>query len=301
MSKEFNGTTTNPLSEFRFNHRLRVRWSEVDLQKVVFNPHYLTYFDVAIAQYWRGLALPYEETLKSLEGDLLVKKASLEYNGSALFDETLSICLRCAKIGRTSMTFMGEIFRDAHSLVKGELIYVFVDAHTRTPKPIPDSLRNLLTNFEDGQDVTYLRLGSWSDLKDDALKIRHDVFVFEQGVPAEIEEDEFDALSVHAVLYNALNLPVATGRLVKDPSLEQHHTSRIGRMAVRRDLRGSYWGSKILGALQEVSKSHGDVFITLHAQVHAKAFYQKHGFKQSGEIFDEAGIPHIEMHKTVKD
>ena len=64
------------------------------MQKVVFNPHYLTYFDVAVSQYWRELALPYEHTLNTLNGDLFVKKASLEYNGSAVFDESLAVCLR---------------------------------------------------------------------------------------------------------------------------------------------------------------------------------------------------------------
>lgn len=45
-------------SDFRFFHRLRVRWAEVDMQKIVFNAHYLMYFDTAIADYWRALALP---------------------------------------------------------------------------------------------------------------------------------------------------------------------------------------------------------------------------------------------------
>ena len=48
------------LADFRLHHRLRVRWAEVDLQKIVFNPHYLMYVDTAIADYWRAIALPYE-------------------------------------------------------------------------------------------------------------------------------------------------------------------------------------------------------------------------------------------------
>ena len=65
-------------ADFRFFHRLRVRWVEVDMQKIVFNGHYLMYFDTAIADYWRSLALPYEESMHQLGGDLYVKKASLE-------------------------------------------------------------------------------------------------------------------------------------------------------------------------------------------------------------------------------
>ena len=64
--------------EFRFFHRLRVRWAEVDMQKIVFNAHYLMYFDTAVADYWRALAMPYEEAMQQLQGDLYVKKATVE-------------------------------------------------------------------------------------------------------------------------------------------------------------------------------------------------------------------------------
>jgi acyl-CoA thioesterase FadM len=60
--------------EFRFFHRLRVRWAEVDMQKIVFNAHYLMYVDTAVADYWRALALPYEEAMHLLGGDLYVKR-----------------------------------------------------------------------------------------------------------------------------------------------------------------------------------------------------------------------------------
>ena len=55
-------------SDFRFFERLRVRWAEIDQQKIVFNGHYLMYFDTAITGYWRALALPYAQTLERLEG-----------------------------------------------------------------------------------------------------------------------------------------------------------------------------------------------------------------------------------------
>jgi len=63
--------------DFRFLHRLRVRWAEVDMQKIVFNAHYLMYFDVAVTEYWRTLALPYEDAMHQLGGELYVKKASV--------------------------------------------------------------------------------------------------------------------------------------------------------------------------------------------------------------------------------
>ena len=81
-------------ADFRLHHRLRVRWAEVDLQKVVFNPHYLMYVDTAIADYWRALALPYEHTLAALGGELFVKKSTLEFHASAFYDDQLTVGLR---------------------------------------------------------------------------------------------------------------------------------------------------------------------------------------------------------------
>jgi len=64
--------------DFRFFHRMRVRWAEVDMQKIVFNAHYLMYFDTAVADYWRAVALPYEEAMHQLGGDLVIGLAPAE-------------------------------------------------------------------------------------------------------------------------------------------------------------------------------------------------------------------------------
>jgi len=92
-------------------HRLRVRWAEVDMQKIVFNAHYLMYFDTAITDYWRALGLPYEEAMLQLGGELYVRQASIEYHGSACFDDQLEVALKCGRIGNSSMIFSGAIFR----------------------------------------------------------------------------------------------------------------------------------------------------------------------------------------------
>ena len=86
----------SPRSEFRYFDRLRVRWVEVDMQKIVFNGHYLMYFDTAVAGYWRALALPYHETMEMLQGDLYVRRATVEYEGSARYDDQLQVGLRRA-------------------------------------------------------------------------------------------------------------------------------------------------------------------------------------------------------------
>ena len=126
--------------DFRFIHRLRVRWAEVDMQKIVFNAHYLMYVDTAVADYWRALALPYEEAMHALGGDLYVKKATVEFNASARMDDRLDVGLKCARIGNSSMQFLAGIFRGDELLITCELVYVFANPATQTSRPVPQPL-----------------------------------------------------------------------------------------------------------------------------------------------------------------
>lgn len=280
--------------DFRFFHRLRVRWAEVDMQKIVFNAHYLMYFDTAITDYWRALALPYEETMVHLGGDLYVKKASVEYHGSARFDERLDVALKCARIGNSSMTFAGAIFRDNELLITCELVYVFADPSSQTSRPVPDALRRVLTAYEAGEAMLQIRTGDWAALGADASKVRTAVFVEEQGIPMQMEGDEADNTAVHAVAYNGLGQGIATGRLITaEPGV-----GKIGRMAVHRALRGSGTGANVLHALMGAARQRGDREVMLYAQRSAEGFYQRLGFAPRGEPFEEVGIPHIEMVKV---
>ena len=281
--------------DFRFSHSLRVRWVEVDMQKIVFNAHYLMYFDTAISDYWRALALPYEESMLQLGGDLYVKKASVEYHGSARFDDRLQVALKCARVGNSSMLFSGAIFRGDELLVSCELVYVFADPSSQTARPVPDALRGLLTRFEAGEAMVHLKTGDWAALGADAAKLRTAVFVQEQGIPLELEWDDADSTALHAVAYNGLGQGVATGRLV----MHAGGVSKIGRMAVHRALRGSGVGQQVLQSLMDVASQRGDAQVMLHAQRSAVGFYQRQGFKPRGQPFDEAGIAHIEMFKVL--
>ncbi|MES2400918.1 MAG: YbgC/FadM family acyl-CoA thioesterase [Pseudomonadota bacterium] len=277
--------------DFRFFHPLRVRRVEVDMQKIVFNAHYLMYFDSAISDYWRAMALPYEEAMHALEGDLYVKKASLEYHASARFDDRLDVALKCSRIGNSSMVFTGGIFRGDELLISSELIYVFADPVFQRSRPVPEGLRNVLAAFEARSTMTTVKSGSWQELGTDASRLRTEVFVEEQGIPVAMEWDKEDATAIHAVAYNRIGMPVATGRLLQhDPQ-----TGRVGRMAVKRVLRGAQLGCEILHTLMNAAKARGDREIMLHAQRGAEAFYARSGFLPRGEPFEEAGIPHIEM------
>jgi YbgC/YbaW family acyl-CoA thioester hydrolase len=277
--------------EFRFFHPLRVRWAEVDMQKIVFNAHYLMYFDTAVADYWRALALPYEQAMHQLQGDLYVKKATVEFHASARMDDRLDVALKCARIGNSSMLFSGAIFRGEELLITCELVYVFADPATQTSRPVPAALREVLTGFEAGEGMLQVKTGSWAELGPDASRIRTEVFVQEQRIPAELEWDEADAAAIHAVAYNRLGQAVATGRLLPATA----GIAKIGRMAVHQVLRGRGFGEQVLRALAAQAQRRGDHGIELHAQRTARDFYARLGFLPQGEAYEEAGIPHVTM------
>jgi predicted GNAT family N-acyltransferase len=135
-----------------------------------------------------------------------------------------------------------------------------------------------------------IELLPWEQARAHAAPIRFAVFVEEQRVPAEIELDEMDAKSLHAVAFGN-RFPVGTGRLLPD--------GHIGRMAVLKDWRGRGVGSLILKELVEAARSRGDREIVLSAQVHATAFYRMHGFVEEGAEYMDAGIPHDDMRRPL--
>ena len=265
------------------------------MQRVVFNAHYLMYFDVAITEYWRALALPYDGIILQLGSEPFVRKATVEFNAPARMDDDLDVALRCTRVGNSSMVMTGAIFRGDEHLIGGELVYVFADPSTQTSRPIPQSLRDLLTGYEAGAPVLQLRTGSWQDLGRDALLVRTEVFVQEQGVPMDIERDDADASAVHVVAMNGLGQPVATGRLLQAGA----GVAKIGRMAVNRILRGTGVGAQVLQALEAAARQRGDQMVRLNAQSSAQGFYRKQGYSACTEPFEEAGILHIGMEKRL--
>ena len=132
-----------------------------------------------------------------------------------------------------------------------------------------------------------IRLGDWATLGLDATAIRFEVFVDEQKVPAEIELDDMDAVCLHAVAYDDFGAAIGTGRLLPD--------GHIGRMAVRQPGRGTGVGGAILSLLMQKARERGDTAVVLNAQTVAAPFYARHGFVQQGQVFEEAGIAHVEM------
>jgi len=282
-------------SDFRHAERLRVRWAEVDMQGIVFNGHYLMYFDTAVSGWWRALALPYQATMAGLGGDFFVKTSRLEYHASARLDDLVDVGVRVGRFGNSSMLLQCAVFRGDALLVSGELLYVFADPATQTSQPIPQAFRDVVQAFEAGEPMVAVQVGDWATLGPEAGAIRKTVFVDEQGIPAALEYDAADAGCVHAVARNRLGLALATGRLLP----YQPGTAKIGRMAVLASQRGTRVGRQVLDALMAAAKARGDTSVLLHAQASAAPFYLRAGYGVEGEPFEEAGIPHLAMRRAL--
>jgi YbgC/YbaW family acyl-CoA thioester hydrolase len=278
-------------SDFRLLHRLRVRWAEVDMQAIVFNAHYLMYMDVAITEYWRASALPFAECMHTLQGDMVVRKATVDFIRSAKMDDVLDIGMRFVKAGRSSLVFEGAVFRGQELLATGELLYVFTTPHATASQAVPQVLRDALEAFEARECMTHLHTGHWEMLKPLAMPLREAVFTREQSVPADVLSDENDANAYHAALINRVGVTLATGRLV----FLSEHRAQIGRMAVLQALRNQQLGEQVLRHLLQHAREQGVVEVMLHAQVTACQFYARQGFVPHGEVFQEAGLAHQTM------
>ena len=123
-----------------------------------------------------------------------------------------------------------------------------------------------------------------------AFALRYAVFVIGQDVPEDLERDEMDALSEHAVAI-VEGVVVGTGRLLPDGT--------IGRMAVADSVRGQGIGAAVLQQLEECARARGLAEVELHAQVHATGFYDKAGYEPVGAVYLEAGIEHRSMRKPL--
>jgi predicted GNAT family N-acyltransferase len=126
------------------------------------------------------------------------------------------------------------------------------------------------------------------------LSLRWTVFVEEQGVPPSLEVDEHDRTDAVHALATWNGVPAGTGRFV----LDGKGAAKIGRMAVVDDVRGSGIGRALLAFLEEQARARGAAKLQLWAQVSARPFYEKAGYRVVSEKpFDDAGIPHVAMEK----
>ncbi|MGN6597846.1 MAG: GNAT family N-acetyltransferase [Actinomycetes bacterium] len=134
--------------------------------------------------------------------------------------------------------------------------------------------------------------------------LRHEVFVLEQGVPLELEIDPNDAAAVHVAVRRRDEV-VGTGRLVTEPAgfegleVAAGPVAHLGRIAVRADHRRRGLGAALVEALTAAAREAGLRIAYLGAQEHAVGFYQRLGWTAFGRVFDDAGLPHRHMYRTL--
>lgn len=140
-----------PREDFRFAFRKRVRFAEIDAQAVVFNSRYLEYFDIGITEYWRAAGM-YDKTPVTGEGaaEFHVAKAVVEFKAPILLDEEIDICVRCARIGTSSMSFAFELHGAGKDDLRatGEEVSVHVAEVRGRPAPVPDWVVALFEEYE---------------------------------------------------------------------------------------------------------------------------------------------------------
>jgi acyl-CoA thioester hydrolase len=138
-----------------FRYYLRVRYSECDAQKVVFNSRYGEYVDVSINEFLRAVGVLPQFVEGSLDFQLV--KQTIEWKAPARFDQVLELSIAATRLGTTSFT-VGTEFRiagDDRVIAAVETIYVLVDGRTLAKLPLPDTLRAALEEGAAGRTTDH--------------------------------------------------------------------------------------------------------------------------------------------------
>ncbi|RSK26636.1 acyl-CoA thioesterase [Bacillus sp. HMF5848] len=134
---------------FKFSYELRVRYSEIDGQKIVFNAHYLTYIDVAMTEYFRNLlGCDWVQGLHKVPFNPVLVKSTIHYKSSAKLDDLLQIHARTTHIGNSSFTMTYKITRNQEELIDAEIVYVNYDEKNGSSAPLPDTIKEKIAIFE---------------------------------------------------------------------------------------------------------------------------------------------------------
>jgi len=138
------------ISDFKFSFPFRIRYSEIDGQGIVFNAHYLTYFDTALTEYFRHLGHDYNAQIQETGTDFHTVKTLVEYKAPIHLDEEIDVHVRAARLGRSSLSFQVEIHgQDKEDLrATGEIVWVNADQTTHSSAPLPEQLVERLKDFE---------------------------------------------------------------------------------------------------------------------------------------------------------
>ncbi|MFO1114231.1 MAG: thioesterase family protein [Beijerinckiaceae bacterium] len=136
--------------DFRFAFTFRIRYSEVDGQSVVFNAHYLTFFDTAITEYFRWMGYDYAAEVKASGIDFHTAKSLVEYKAPIVFDQVIEVGVRIGHIGNSSMRFDLGVFDKASGKLHatGEIVWVYTDQTTHKTVRVPDRIRDMIASAD---------------------------------------------------------------------------------------------------------------------------------------------------------
>ena len=134
-----------------FSYNFRIRYSEVDGQKIVYNSHYLTFLDVSIFEFFDAIGFNQEEYIKETNNEFHTVRAVVEYKAPATLGDTIEVLTRIKKIGNSSITFQQEIYlhQSDKLLATGEIVWVNTNQEKMVPTTVPDYLRQLLKDYQD--------------------------------------------------------------------------------------------------------------------------------------------------------
>lgn len=133
--------------DYRFSHQLKTRYAETDMQGVIFYANYLVYYDTAITEYLRWLGWDYQGYVEETNNDFHVVKVTSEYLGSAVFDDTLDVCVRTGRLGNSSIAFDIGVFvvnRDNLLVNRGEVVWVNTDQNSHKAVPMDPKLPEIV-------------------------------------------------------------------------------------------------------------------------------------------------------------
>ena len=135
---------------YKFFYTLRVRYAEVDAQGIVFNSHYLTYFDCAVTEYYRKIKYNYIAEVKKNKKDFHVVKTTIEYKKPIFFDQIVDIGVKVCRLGNTSITFDFSLFANRKNslLARGNIIQVYTDQVKKTPTSLNNGFISKIKKFE---------------------------------------------------------------------------------------------------------------------------------------------------------
>jgi acyl-CoA thioester hydrolase len=134
-----------------FSYNFRIRYSEVDAQKIVYNSHYLTFLDVSIFEFFDAIGFNQEKYIKETNNEFHTVRAVVEYKAPATLGDTIEVLTRIKKIGNSSITFQQEIYLHESDklLATGEIVWVNTNQEEMVPTTVPDYLRQLLKDYQD--------------------------------------------------------------------------------------------------------------------------------------------------------